>query len=155
MRIPGCYTFVRHLGKMGPSSSLLFLTVDGRWGWGGKDRGKGGRMGEEKTKWKKSSLPTEAKADLKKRSANVAVSSKQRSEFRSKHFGLERQQRGKKTGTKDKRQKNGGTERSWGLLYSACGCRYDMLNRDRERTNGRTLGCKGATNQKLEAAEAR
>lgn len=26
---PGFYTFVRHLGKMGPPSSLLFLTVDG------------------------------------------------------------------------------------------------------------------------------
>lgn len=25
---PGFYTFVRHLGKMGPPSSLLFLTVD-------------------------------------------------------------------------------------------------------------------------------
>lgn len=26
----GFYTFVRHLGKMGPPSSLLFLTVDGK-----------------------------------------------------------------------------------------------------------------------------
>lgn len=26
---PGFYTFVRHLGKMGPPSSLLFLTIDG------------------------------------------------------------------------------------------------------------------------------
>lgn len=25
---PGFYTFVRHFGKMGPPSSLLFLTVD-------------------------------------------------------------------------------------------------------------------------------
>lgn len=29
---PGFYTFVRHLGKMGPPSSLLFLTVDGEQG---------------------------------------------------------------------------------------------------------------------------
>lgn len=27
---PGFYTFVRHFGKMGPPSSLLFLTVDRR-----------------------------------------------------------------------------------------------------------------------------
>lgn len=38
MRIPGCYTFVRHLGKMGPPSSLLFLTV--------VENGRGGKKGE-------------------------------------------------------------------------------------------------------------
>lgn len=32
VRSPGFYTFVRHLGKMGPSSSLLFLTVKERKG---------------------------------------------------------------------------------------------------------------------------
>lgn len=49
VRIPGCYTFVRHLGKMGPPSSLLFLTVDGNGGGGLWVKGGRGRR-EEKTK---------------------------------------------------------------------------------------------------------
>lgn len=36
--VPGFYTFVRHLGKMGPPSSLLFLTAFRR-----KRRNKEGR----------------------------------------------------------------------------------------------------------------
>lgn len=47
VRIPGCYTFVRHLGKMGPPSSLLFLTVVGNGGWGGRA---GERIVSEKTR---------------------------------------------------------------------------------------------------------
>lgn len=38
---PGFYTFVRHLGKIGPPSSLLFLTIDG---------GQDGRIQEEEEK---------------------------------------------------------------------------------------------------------
>lgn len=68
--IPGFYTFVRHLGKMGPPSSLLFRTVNGKvveghrrkdmeWGVGRRKRGK------EKEKIRKetsSSSTTSAKA---------------------------------------------------------------------------------------------
>lgn len=45
---PGFYTFVRHLGKMGPPSSLLFLTVDGRGDE--RDTGRRKRMTDEEKK---------------------------------------------------------------------------------------------------------
>lgn len=49
---PGYYTFVRHFGKMGPPSSLLFLTTDGEEGW--RDTGKTERAKDQErieVKW--------------------------------------------------------------------------------------------------------
>lgn len=44
---PGFYTFVRHLGKMGPPSSLLFLTVNGGGGGTQDERHRVGSGKEE------------------------------------------------------------------------------------------------------------
>lgn len=43
----GFYTFVRHLGKMGPPSSLLFLTVNG------EDKGAQEEEKEKEKWWKR------------------------------------------------------------------------------------------------------
>lgn len=108
-------------------------------------------MGEEK-KWKKSSSSssssTEAKAELKRRSAIVAFhQSKGASSGRSiLDWNSSREEKKQAPTIKDRRTE--GQKEAGGLLYSASGSRYDMLNRDRERT----LGCKGATHQKLETA---
>lgn len=52
---PGFYTFVRHLGKMGPPSSLLFLTAD---------RQNDHRCETKKTRKKRTKVHSERKKEM-------------------------------------------------------------------------------------------
>lgn len=111
VRIPGCYTFVRHLGKMGPPSSLLFLTVVGNGGWGGRA---GERIVSEKTREriKKSVKVIIVIISINWHQTRVLPFIKER-EVKESWQHREK----KKTDTEDKRWRENGacrTERTWG-----------------------------------------